>query len=248
MDFPTSQAPLAGAKIVVVGGTNGIGKAVALSLAKEGASLFICGRDPERLAEAIAEIQKIGGVVHGAAADIARAHDIQTLFASADAALSGLDACICAAALGLRGDVDASGDEWRRVLETNFNGTIACVREAASRMKKRQSGHIVIIGSMSAEVWEEGSSHYVATKGGLRAFAGCVRKELDPLGVGVTLIEPGATATDMQPGSPASLQEQIRQHEMLSPNDVAETIVFVLTRPQRCRVVTMQLRPQLQLI
>lgn len=126
---------------------------------------------------------------------------------------------------------------------------MACTREAIDRMKKYRLGHIVNVGSMSADVREEGSSVYVATKAAIQGFSEALRKEVNQAtGVKITLIEPGATGTDMQPVSPEDQQKQEEDGEMLKAEDVAGAILYALSQPRRCDVVAIQIRPHFQLI
>jgi NADP-dependent 3-hydroxy acid dehydrogenase YdfG len=104
------------------------------------------------------------------------------------------------------------------------------------------------IGSMSADVREEGSSVYVATKAGIQGFSESLRKELNPKNIKVTLIEPGAVDTDMQPGSQSEKQEQMDSLEMMPAEDIAMAVAFCLAQHERCDIVGMQIKPHLQII
>jgi NADP-dependent 3-hydroxy acid dehydrogenase YdfG len=126
---------------------------------------------------------------------------------------------------------------------------MAMSHEAAERMKASGWGHIVNIGSMSADVREEDSSVYVATKAGIQGFSEALRKEVNPLGIKVTLIEPGAVGTDMQSQySPEEQREKIEKMEMLRAEDIAACVLYTITQPKRCDVVALQIRPHLQSI
>lgn len=115
-------------------------------------------------------------------------------------------------------------------------------------MRKYKKGHIVHIGSMSADVRETGSSVYVATKAGVQGFAESLRKEVNEDGIKVTLIEPGATSTDMQPASTDDQRQNVEDSTMLKAQDVAEAVQFAISQPSRCDVVDLKLRPHLQII
>ena len=131
-------------------------------------------------------------------------------------------------------------------VRANLVGYLACAHEAVRRMRDSGGGAVVNIGSMSADVREEGSSVYVATKAGVQGFSAALRKEVNPHGITVTLIEPGATGTDMQPQSPAEQRELEARGEVLEAEDIAEAVLFCLTRPARADVVEMQVRPRHQ--
>jgi NADP-dependent 3-hydroxy acid dehydrogenase YdfG len=125
---------------------------------------------------------------------------------------------------------------------------MAMAHEAIERMKPNKKGHIVNIGSMSADTREKDSSVYVATKAGIQGFSEALRKEVNPMGIKVTLIEPGKVGTDMQPESPSEQRKLEGKMEMLKAEDIAACVVYTLTQPKRCDVVMVQIRPHLQSI
>ena len=234
-----------GRGVLISGGTTGIGRALAVLLARHGARVMIFGRDEAALQDALSGIAAAGGTAEGVVADVADPADIARVFAETDQALGRLDVLINNAALGAGSVTQGSYEDWRYVVDTNLLGYLALAHEAVERMREH-GGHVVNIGSMSADVREEGSSLYVATKGAIQAFSEALRKEVNPLGVKVSLIEPGSTGTDMQPVSP---QDQARKEdagEMLKAEDVAAAVLYVLSQPPRCDVVSLQLRPHLQ--
>ncbi len=245
---PESVRPLAGRRAVITGGTTGIGRAIACQLAAAGCRVFICGRDPGHLADALRDVQACGAEAGGVPADLSTVTGIETFFAEADAFLGELDIAVLNAGVGSKGELaDMDPLHCRHVVDVNLNACIGSALEAARRMRGR-GGHIVMTGSMSAQVWDERSSVYVATKAGVRGFAGSFRKEANPQGIHVTLIEPGCTASDMVD---ESLERQHRMQEdghMLRADDVARAVLCVVQQPERCDVVTLQLRPRLQLI
>jgi NAD(P)-dependent dehydrogenase (short-subunit alcohol dehydrogenase family) len=239
---------LAGKRVLITGGTTGIGRAIANLLGSEGAKIFTCGRDAEPLHDALTSIGSSGAFAEGITADLSRPDAIKSLFTQADKALGGLDFFINNAALAGGGVEDESDQNWRYILESNLLAYIGCAKEAINRMKPKRAGHIVLIGSMSADVREAGSSVYVATKAGIQGFAEALRKEVNQDGIKVSLIEPGKTGTDMQDASPEKQRKMIEKGEMLRAEDVAVATHYVLTQPPRCDVVVVQLRPHLQLI
>ena len=244
----TAVESLANKRIVLTGGTTGIGRAIARLLCASGARIFTFGRHQEQLDEVITQIREAGGQADGIVADSASANDIRQVFQRADEALGGLDILINCAAIKAEGIGDMPDDEWRYVIETNVMGYLAATKEALNRMQSQSRGHIVLIGSMSADVREEGSSVYVATKSAIQGFAESLRKEVNPKGIKVSLIEPGAAGSDMQPTSPDQERQAQEKGEMLKAEDVAASVYFVLTQPQRCDIVSVQIRPHMQAI
>lgn len=239
---------VAGKRILITGGTTGIGREIAILLASLGAKCLICGRHQEQIDETLNQLNQNGqSGSNGLVIDLSEEGDIQKLFQSADEQLGGLDVLVNNAALGYGSVLEGDYDDWKYIVSTNLLAYMACCKEAASRMMS-DGGHIINIGSMSADVREENSSVYVATKAGIQGFSEAFRKEINPKGVKVTLIEPGAVDTDMQPGSAEEKAEQIENEEMLKAKDIAMAVLFCIAQPSRCDVVGMQIRPHLQLI
>jgi short-subunit dehydrogenase len=241
---------LSGKRVLITGGTTGIGRETTLLLASLGAKCFICGRNQEQIDETIAAIEEAGspGSSHGIVTDLANEEDIERLFKQVDEQLGGLDVLINNAALGYGSVTEGGYKEISYIVQTNLIGYLACTHYAVERMEAAGKGHVLNIGSMSADVREEGSSVYVATKSGIQGFSEALRKELNPKNIKVTLIEPGAVDTDMQPGSTAEKQEQMDSLEMMPAEDIAMAVVFCLAQHERCDVVGMQIKPHLQII
>ncbi len=125
--------------------------------------------------------------------------------------------------------MEGNYDEWQYILQVNLLGYMACAHEAIKRMKDKNGGHIINIGSMSADVREKGSSVYGSHQSGIQGFSEALRKEVNPLGVKVTLIEPGAVGTDMQPSSPDEQREKTKEMEMLKAEDIAQCVLYVIS-------------------
>jgi NADP-dependent 3-hydroxy acid dehydrogenase YdfG len=239
-----------GKRIVVTGGTTGIGKAIADVLVSLGGRVLIFGRDHEDFKNAVADIKQQfpESEVYGTPADVSKKEDIERILEIVDTELGGIDILVNNAALSASGITGEAYEDYKYVIDTNITGYLAFAQEAAARMKEQKSGHIINIGSMSAESRTPESTVYVATKTAIRGFSASLRKELNPLGIKVSLIEPGAVTSDMQPGSKEEHKEKIDKMEMLEAYDIAMSTLFCLSQPKRCDIVSMQIRPHLQLI
>jgi NAD(P)-dependent dehydrogenase (short-subunit alcohol dehydrogenase family) len=236
---------LAGKRVLVTGGTTGIGRATVQLLAGQGAQILTFGRDRRALEDCLASVRDSPGEVLGITADVATRQGIAEIFAAVDGQLGGIDILVSCAALGAEPIHEMNDDDWRYVIETNLIGSLACARGAIERME-RDGGHLLFVGSISTEIKAEGESVYAATKAGLQAFAETLRKEIAERNIKVSVIQPGSTATDMQECSEDEKREAVAAHEMLHAEEVAQAIGFVLTRSERADVVNLRIEPRVQ--
>lgn len=252
-DYPEN---IAGKAVVVSGGTTGIGLAVARLLVERGARVLVFGRNETDLNKAVQELGKLGEA-YGVRADQSRVEDIERVFEEADKNLGGLDILVNNAAVATGTVLKSSAEEIAYCLNVNLLGYMLCTREALIRMEKNPiqegddveiKGHIVHIGSLSAQVRERNSDVYVATKAGIQAFAESLRKTVNPLGIKVSLIEPGRVWSDLAAQS-FSLEEAKRRERdgaLLQAEDIAGAVHYALTQPARCDVINIQIRPHKQ--
>lgn len=245
-DAHTAQPSLSGKRAVITGGTTGIGRAIAVLLAAEGARVFVCGRDEQHLADALERINEVGHG-DGVAVDLATAEGMRRFWSSADAALGGtLDIAVINAAIPAETPMDVDEAELRYQLDTDLVAYVIASREAARRMP--DGGDVVLIGSMSAVSRGKGSSVYVAAKAGVQGFADAFRKEMAEKRIKIGLIEPGFTGADFQyPEFPPEKQrEQIHAEKMLRAEDIAVAAHFMITQPSRTAVSLMRVETRLE--
>lgn len=236
---------LAGKRIVLTGGTTGIGRATLALLAEAGARVLTFGRHQEALDEAIALAAGHENAI-GIVADAATKDGVDSVFATADAELGGVDMLVTCAALGAQPIHEMEDDDWRYVIDTNLTGTLACAKAAIARMERQGGGHLLFVGSISTEIKAEGESVYAATKAGIQAFAETLRKEVAAKNIKVSVIQPGSVDTDMQQCSDEEKAEAIARQEMLHAEEIAEAIRFVLTRGAASDVVNLRIEPLAQ--
>ena len=236
-----------GKKVLITGATTGIGRATALMLARNGAHIMIVGRDKQHLKATLKDLYKVAeGEVFDVIADLSTEQGIQEVFAAVETNFTTIDILINNVAAQFGNTTEGTYVDWQRVVNTNLVSYMACCEEAMKRMDGK--GHIVNIGSMSADVREETGSVYVATKAAIQAFSEALRKRVNNDGIKVTLIEPGAVDTDMQPQSTQKKKKMVEKGEMLDADDIAATIYYCLSLPRRCDVVELKIRPHLQII
>lgn len=242
-----SPQGIEGKSVLITGGTTGIGRAAAVLLAKLGANVMIFGRYPQELEDALEDIKKSArGDMYGFTADVAEESAIQHIFKEVDDKFSNLDVLINNAAVGYGSVTGGTYKDWQYVVNTNLLGYMACAGEAINRMKQHGSGHIINIGSLSADAREVGSAVYVATKSALQGFCESLRKEVNPDGIKITLIEPGAVDTDMPTESKEEKEKKIKDLKMLTADDIAISILYCLSQPKRCDIIDIKIRPHLQ--
>jgi len=241
---------LQGKTALITGGTTGIGRAALLLLASQGVKILFFGTDEKHLADTMRDLKErnLEDEVMGVLADVATKENVEFVFQHVDGFLGKLDFLINNAALGAESLLDTSYEDMAYVINVNVLGYLACAQEAAKRMKDNGGGHIINIGSMSAVTKRPDSTVYVATKSGIQGFSESLRKELNPLGIKVTLLEPGAVGTDMQLSTPEEQREKEENLEMLRAEDIAESVLYILSQPKRCDVVELKIRPHKQII
>ena len=241
---------IAGKRVLITGGTTGIGRALAIRLAELSANVVIVGRHQDVIEETLEAIghQDTHTQILGVAADMSLQEDIEKVFNTVKEELGGLDVLINNAALAYGSITEGEYNDWDYVVKTNLMGYVACSHYALKEMLAQGKGNLILIGSMSADAREEGSSLYVATKSAIQGFAESIRKEVNPKGINVTLIEPGAVDTDMQDQPQEEKEQKIVDMEMLKADDIAQSVIYVLAQSERTSIVDLKIKPLKQII
>lgn len=243
-DAHTEQPSLAGRKAIVTGGTTGIGRAIAVLLASEGARVFVCGRTPEHLDDALARIREVGEG-DGVNVDLTRQEEVDRFVEEGVRYLGGVDIAVINAGLPIGPLAESKVEDIRYIVDTNLTSFMTSARRLLDHLEA--GSDIVIIGSMSAVSRGADSTVYSATKTGVQAFAEALRKELADKNIKVGNIEPGLVGSDMQlPDIPVEKQrEMIHEAKMLRAEDIAAAAHFMLTQPRRTVVSLMRVEPRI---
>ena len=242
------QERLAGKRVLITGGAGGVGRAVGERMVAAGARVLLADRDELLLRTVLEDMGP--GDADVVTADLSSPTGIARMFDRVDGRLGGLDMLIACAGVGSGPLMEMNDAGWRYVIESNLSSYVACTKGAIERMKAGgvQGGLIVLVGSISVHIKAVGESVYNAAKGGVASFAETLRKELIPEGIRLTLIEPGAIASAMQPFTPEERARMAADHRLLPPGEVAEAILFAATRGPGVDVVTLRIEPLVQKI
>jgi NAD(P)-dependent dehydrogenase (short-subunit alcohol dehydrogenase family) len=232
------EQTLAGKVAIVTGGTRGIGRAIAESLLRDGASVAICGRTSDAVRMAVEEMQSLGRVV-GEAADVADPEAVTKFFQFVDDSVGPADILVNNAGIGIfRPVAELDKSEWRQVLGVNLDGVYYCCREALPRMKARGGGSIINISSLAGRNPFAGGAAYNASKFGLNGFSEALMLDHRNEGIRVTYVMPGSVDTDFSPRSG-------RASWKIAPADVADVVMAVLRMPARTTVSRVEIRPSI---
>ncbi|NOY42736.1 MAG: SDR family oxidoreductase [Planctomycetes bacterium] len=187
-------------KAVVTGGASGIGKAIAVAFAEEGADVAIFDLDIDKAVEVADQItQAGGGKVCAIQCDVGDSKQVGSAFEESDRQLGGLDILVNNAGIIRQSAVvDMPEEEWDLILRNNLKSVFLCSKEAAQRLVHQgRGGRIIAISSIHAVLSEPNCGHYTAAKGGIEAFCRTLATELAPSKVTVNFIRPGATFTEL---------------------------------------------------
>jgi NADP-dependent 3-hydroxy acid dehydrogenase YdfG len=244
---------LNGKRALVTGASSGIGEATAKALAAAGASVALGARRKERIDKLAERIEKGGGVVHAFEVDVSDEGAARGFVEGATAALGGLDILVNNAGVMLLGPVEGADTEgWRRMVEVNVLGLLYCTHAALPIMRQAGGGHIVNVSSVAGRSANAGSAVYNATKFGVTAFSEALRQEALDANIRVTVVEPGYVATELQSQNVdptvlarlEKMQEEIG--EVLESEDIANSILYAVSQPQRVNVNEILVRPTRQ--
>ena len=248
------MAALDGTVALVTGASSGIGRATARELAAQGAAVALVARRADRLEELAGELRADGATALAIEADVTERTAAEAAVAQAVDELGRLDILINNAGVMLLGPIaDAPVEEWERMVHVNVLGLLYCAKAAldplleAAESGPRGVADLVNISSVAGRQVRLGSGVYNATKHAVGAFSESLRQEVTGRHVRVSLVEPGAVATELaghnRPEVLEGLQRRFADMERLEDRDIADAIAYVVTRPRRVAVNEILVRP-----
>lgn len=222
---------------LVTGGGRGIGRAIALALAREGYAVAVCARTREEVDETARLVQLAGGRALAITADVSLEADADRAVARTLQELGGLDVLVNNAGVFVMAPVvETTVDDWDRMMAVNARGTFLCSRAALRHMQQQRSGTIINISSTAGKRAYAGQSAYVAAKHAVLGFTKALALEAQQYGVRVHAICPGVVATQMSAVTHADRPDR------MEPEDVAEAVLYLLRLSPRAVVDEITLR------
>jgi ribitol 2-dehydrogenase len=235
---------LNGKVAIVTGASSGIGLASARALAAEGVRLALVARSADKLEQAKAEL----GDALVIPADLTRAAEVDAMVATATAHFGRIDILFANAGAYVPGDAaDGDPDAWDKMIQLNVNSTFRAVRAVLPGMIERRSGDIVVTSSVSGHQAIQWEPVYSATKHAVQSFVHGVRRQVGPHNVRIGSLAPGIVLNGLWGMTDAEeIERRVAAHGGLRNEDVAEALLFMLTRPPHATVRDLVLLPQNQ--
>ena len=243
------SGPLTGRVAMVTGASSGIGEAAARALAAAGASVAVSARRADRLHALVAQIEAAGGVAVALPGDVAAEAEAVQALEECVLRFGRIDILVNSAGVIQSGGVESlSTDEWRRVIDINLLGTLYTCKAALRFMKPQGSGDIINISSTAGRRAAGAFGPYSTSKFGLTGLTEGLRQEVGGAGIRVSIIEPGATQTEVadgiaDPTMRAAMTQHVSKDGTMQPSDIAEASVFITSLPRRANVSQILIRP-----
>jgi len=246
------MSALDGTVALVTGASSGIGAATAAALSEQGAAVALSARRADRLDAVAASIREHGGTALVLQCDVTDEEQATGAVESTVAELGRLDILVNNAGLMLLGPVEgAPVPEWQRMVDVNVLGLLYTAHAAlphllrAAQQGPRNVADMVNLSSVAGRVARNGNGVYSLTKHGVGAFSESLRQEVTGRYVRVSLVEPGATATELASHNRPEVLDSIRSQfgPAMEAADIADAITYIVTRPRHVAVNEMLVRP-----
>ena len=220
---------------LVTGAGRGIGRAIAIALAREGANVVVNDLDAHSAEETANEIKAIGRGALAIRADVSNSTEVSKMVERTIETFKRIDILVNNAGIFSSVPLDSmTEDEWNKVMNVNLKGVFICSQAAMRFMKKQRSGKIANLGSLAAKVGGIfAGADYAASKAGVICLTKSLAKQLAPYGINVNAVAPGVIATEMTKNWPNDVKEnflrQIPLGRFGTPEEVAEAVLFLVS-------------------
>jgi len=234
-----SEASLTGQVAVVTGAGRGIGAAIAIKLASQGAQVVVCGRTLKALQTTASQISATGGRAEPMGCDVSDLESVKALAANVEQRFGRTDILVNNAGVGgFAGPLhEMTPETWEKILNTNLCGVFYCIRSFAPRMIRSGGGHIVNISSLAGKNPLPNGAAYAASKWGLNGLSYSVAEELRGHNIRVSVVCPGSVDTELSPHTGKD------SRKMLKPDDVAHVVAMLVTQAPQSFASEVLLRP-----
>ena len=236
------QQPLKSKTAIITGASTGIGRAIASRFARAGSNLVLTARDTKALERLKKSLVKTPSKIWCYGCDLTDAEDLEQLILTIKKNHKKIDVLVNNAGIGRFAPIDeVTTEDWDRMLSLNLRAPLIMCRAFVPVMKRLGAGKIINISSIAGKVGVAQASAYSATKFGLEGLNKSLYDELRDHNISVTSINPGSVDTPFFDGLSSTW---LRREQMLRPNDVADTALFIATRPQSVLIDSIELRPR----
>jgi len=225
---------LAGKVALVTGAAQGIGKAIALLLAQNGADVVVSDINVEKANDTAREVKALGRKSVAMKVDVAKLDDVERMVEAILAQFGQIDILVNNA--GIARDkliLRMTEEDWDAVLNINLKGTFNCTKAVVRHMSKQRSGKIVNIASVVGEMGNPGQGNYAASKAGVIGFTKTIAREFAQRGINVNAIAPGYIETPMTDALPDKVKDELKRmipmDRLGKPEDVAEAVLFLVS-------------------
>lgn len=239
--------------VFVTGASSGIGEATALECARHGAKLLVCARRIDRLQQVVTKLREAGAEdVHAFELDVRNRAAVTAALDALPAAWKPVDVLVNNAGLarGLKKMYEDDIDNWEQMIDTNVKGLLYVSRAIVPGMVERGAGHVVNIGSIAGHAAYPNGGVYCATKAAERFITDGLRIDLNGTPVRVTTIDPGMVETEFSQvrfhGDTARAAKTYENIDPLTAEDIADSILYAITRPAHVTIQTLLICPTAQ--
>jgi NADP-dependent 3-hydroxy acid dehydrogenase YdfG len=240
---------LAGKVALVTGASSGIGAAIAVALAEAGATVALCARRADRLAELVAKIEAAGGRAIALAGDMAVEAEATKAVDDTVARLGAIDILINSAGIMDSGGLEnANLPRYRQTIDINLMGTVYTCAAAVPHMLKQGIGDIINISSLAGRKGGPMTNSYSASKHAVNAMTDGLRQEVGDRNIRVSIFMPGATRSEVGDSIPdpnwrAAIQAHVSKDGVVEAEEAASVVVFMLSMPRNVNISEISVRP-----